>query len=68
MRSSIRQSRKRKLKELYRVATVLNGIPNFAPGQLDAPPTDEAEAKFLDANDILKSVLPKHLVLIIPSV
>lgn len=51
---SIRQSRKRKLKELYRVATVLNGIPNFAPGQLDAPTTDDAEAKFLDANDILK--------------
>lgn len=57
MCSSIRQSRKRKLRELYAVATILNGLPNFPLGHLDAPPTNDAEAKFLDANDILKSVL-----------
>ncbi|KAM0812685.1 hypothetical protein AB5N19_12676 [Seiridium cardinale] len=51
---SIRQSRKRKLQELYAVATILNGLPNFGAGQFDAPPPNAAEVKFLEANDILK--------------
>jgi chromatin modification-related protein VID21 len=54
MRRSIRQSRKRKLKELYAVATILNGLPNFVPGHLDAPPANTDEAQFLEASDISK--------------
>lgn len=52
---SIRQSRKRKLRELYAVnTTVFNDLPNLTLGQLDVPSTDDVEIKFLEANEISK--------------
>ncbi|KAM7192782.1 chromatin modification-related protein eaf-1 [Naviculisporaceae sp. PSN 640] len=50
--SSIVTSRKRKLRELYAVATAEDGIPNFDFSDPDAPPPTEAEGKFLLECDI----------------
>ncbi|KAK3313756.1 hypothetical protein B0H66DRAFT_643249 [Apodospora peruviana] len=52
--SSIVVSRKRKLRELFAVATEEDGIPNHDFSNPDAPPTTTAEAKFLFESDILQ--------------
>lgn len=52
------QSRKRKLRELYAVATEQDGLPNHDFSDPDAPPTTPAEAKFLIGCDILQYVPP----------
>ncbi|KAB5558132.1 hypothetical protein GE09DRAFT_1058198 [Coniochaeta sp. 2T2.1] len=52
--SAIVTSRKRKLRELFAVATEVDGIPNFDFADPDAPPTTQAEAKFLWDSDILQ--------------
>ncbi|KAK4662169.1 RNA polymerase II transcription elongation factor SpEAF [Podospora pseudopauciseta] len=49
--SSIVQSRKRKLRELYAVATDEDGIPNLDLSNLDAAPTAPAETSFLIDTD-----------------
>lgn len=54
---SIVSSRKRKLRELFAVATDENGIPNHDFSNPDAPPTTPAEAKFLIECDILQYAL-----------
>jgi len=54
--SSIVQTRKRKLRELYAVATDENALPNHDFSDPDAPPTRPDEAKFLNDCDILKYV------------
>jgi chromatin modification-related protein VID21 len=54
--SAIVTSRKRKLRELFAVATAVDGIPNFDFGDPDAPPATQAEAKFLFDSDILQYV------------
>jgi hypothetical protein len=51
--SSIVTSRKRKLRELFAVATEIEGIPNHDFTDPDAPPTNPAEAQFLVECDIL---------------
>jgi len=56
--SSIVQTRKRKLRELYAVATGDDGIPNHDFSNPDAPPTTPAEEKFLFECDILQYVSP----------
>ena len=48
------QSRKRKLRELFAVATDEDAIPNHDFSNPDAPPTTPAEAKFLIEYDILQ--------------
>ncbi|KAJ9151730.1 chromatin modification-like protein vid21 [Pleurostoma richardsiae] len=53
-RSAIVTSRKRKLRELFAVATEVNGIPDHDFSNPDAPPTNPAEAKFLFECDILQ--------------
>lgn len=50
-------SRKRKLRELFAVATEEDGIPNHDFSNPDAPPITPAEAKFLIDTDILQYVL-----------
>ncbi|OIW33684.1 hypothetical protein CONLIGDRAFT_652181 [Coniochaeta ligniaria NRRL 30616] len=52
--SAIVTSRKRKLRELFAVATEVDGIPNFDFSDPDAPPTTQSEAKFLWDSDILQ--------------
>jgi chromatin modification-related protein VID21 len=42
------------LRELFAVATEVDGIPNFDFTDPDAPPTTTAEAKFLFDSDILQ--------------
>lgn len=54
--SAIVTSRKRKLRELYHVATEPNGLPNFDFTNPDAPPTTQVEAQFLVGSDILQYV------------
>ena len=54
MCSAIVTSRKRKLRELFAVATEVEGIPNFDFSNPDAPPATPAEAKFLFDSDILQ--------------
>ncbi|KAI0128508.1 hypothetical protein BJ170DRAFT_331793 [Xylariales sp. AK1849] len=49
---SITRSRKRKLRELFAVATAGDGLPNFSLEQPDAPPVNPSESKFLDGCDI----------------
>jgi chromatin modification-related protein VID21 len=60
--SSIVTSRKRKLRELFAVATDEDGIPNLDFSDPDAQPTTAAEAKFLFDADILQYVssIEKH--------
>lgn len=47
-------SRKRKLRELFAVATEVDGIPNYDFTDPDAPSTTRSEAKFLEDSDILQ--------------
>jgi len=54
--SSIVRSRKRKLRELFAVATDGQGIPNQNFQDPDATPTTPAESQFLTATDILQYV------------
>lgn len=54
--SSIVKSRKRKLRELYHVATDGDGSPADDLTDLNAPPTTPAEAKFLLESDLLQYV------------
>ena len=54
--SSIVQSRKRKLRELFLVATGDDGIPTLDFSDPDALPTTTAEAGFLFECDILQYV------------
>ncbi|KAK4447036.1 chromatin modification-related protein eaf-1, partial [Podospora aff. communis PSN243] len=64
--SSIVRSRKRKLRELYAIATVEDAIPSFDFCDPDAPPTTPAEQKFLDDTDLSRgrtfddSLLPPY--------
>ena len=55
--SSIVTSRKRKLRELFAVATQSEGLPHPVLTNLDAPTTTSAEWQFLQANDIIQYVL-----------
>lgn len=55
--SSIVTSRKRKLRELFAVATQSEGLPLPVLTNPDAPTTTTAEWKFLQANDIIQYVL-----------
>lgn len=55
-RSAIVRSRKRKIRELFAVATVEDGIPSLSLVNPDAPPTNAAESKYLDACDLSKYV------------
>ncbi|KAK7987623.1 hypothetical protein PG989_007938 [Apiospora arundinis] len=48
------RSRKRKLREVYAVATVEDGLPNISLLNPDAPPTNLAESRFLEVSDILR--------------
>jgi chromatin modification-related protein VID21 len=57
---SITRSRKRKLRELFAVATAADGLPNFSLEHPDTPPASAPEAKFLDASDILQYVCPSR--------
>lgn len=52
--SAIVTSRKRKLRELFAVATHVEGLPHDGFTKVDAPATTQAEADFLQANDILQ--------------
>ncbi|KAH7182761.1 uncharacterized protein B0J16DRAFT_153161 [Fusarium flagelliforme] len=52
--SSIVTSRKRKLRELFAVATQSEGLPHPVLTNLDAPTTTPAEWQFLQANDIIQ--------------
>lgn len=54
--SSIVRLRKRKLRELYALATEEDGILNLDFANPDAPPTTAAEEKFLAEADILQYV------------
>ncbi|KAF5528744.1 chromatin modification VID21, partial [Fusarium phyllophilum] len=51
--SSIVTSRKRKLRELFAVATQSEGLPHPVLTNPDAPTTTPAEWQFLQANDII---------------
>jgi hypothetical protein len=63
---SIASSRKRKLRELFAVATDQDGIPNFDFSDPDAPTTTPAEEKFLNDCDILRYVpLPSSIMLVL---
>ncbi|KAK2672190.1 Helicase/SANT-associated domain [Fusarium oxysporum f. sp. vasinfectum] len=52
--SSIVTSRKRKLRELFAVATQSEGLPHPVLTNPDAPTTTPAEWQFLQANDIIQ--------------
>ncbi len=52
--SSIVRSRKRKLRELYAVATDADAVANLNKFDIDAPPSTPAETKFLLDADILQ--------------
>lgn len=56
--SSIVQSRKRKLRELFAVATDEDGIPTHDFANPDAPATTPAEEKFILGLDIFLCVVP----------
>ncbi len=56
IRSSIVRSRKRKLRELFAVATEGDAIPNHNFADPNAPPTTPAESQFLIETDILQYV------------
>lgn len=53
---SIASSRKRKLRELFAVATDEDGIPNFDFSDPGATPATPAEQKFLNDSDVLQYV------------
>jgi chromatin modification-related protein VID21 len=52
--SAIVASRKRKLRELFAVATHAEGLPHDGFSKPDAPPSTQAELDFLQGNDILQ--------------
>ncbi len=52
--SSIVTSRKRKLRELFAVATDIDATPTADLRDADAPPTTPGESKFLLDSDILR--------------
>ena len=54
--SAIVTSRKRKLRELFAVATQVDTLPTDAFVNADAPAATAAEWQFLQANDILQYV------------
>lgn len=54
--SAIVTSRKRKLRELFAVATHVDALPNDAFANPDAPAPTSAEWKFLQASDITQYV------------
>lgn len=54
-RRSIVTSRKRKLREIYSLS-YSDPSPRAAAGNTTAPPPPNAEAAFLEANNILRSV------------
>lgn len=54
--SAIVTSRKRKLRELFAVATQADGLPQDAFANPDAPAATPAEWQFLQASDILQCV------------
>lgn len=56
--SSIVTSRKRKLRELFAVATQVENLPHTVLANPDAPTTTPAEWQFLQANDIFQYVCP----------
>jgi chromatin modification-related protein VID21 len=49
-------SRKRKLRELFAVATHVESLPQDAFNKPDAPAPSQAEWDFLQANEILQYV------------
>lgn len=55
-RSAIVASRKRKLRELFAVATGADGQAHDGFTNPDAPPTTQAEGHFLQANEIFQYV------------
>jgi chromatin modification-related protein VID21 len=54
--NAIVASRKRKLRELFAVATHAEGLPHDGFSKPDAPPSTQAELDFLQGNDILQYV------------
>lgn len=56
--SAIVTSRKRKLRELFAVATHVDALPQDVSANPDAPSATAAEWQFLQLNDILQYVLP----------
>jgi chromatin modification-related protein VID21 len=54
--SSIVTGRKRKLRELFAVATHVDTLPQETFANPDAPTSSSAEWNFLDASDILQYV------------
>jgi len=56
MRSAIVTSRKRKLRELFAVATQVDPLPDHGLANPDAPAATPAEWQFLQASDILQYV------------
>lgn len=54
--SSIRASKKRKLHELYCVATQVGALPVVDTAGVGIHPTTEEEARFLDDNAVLQYV------------
>ena len=64
-RRSIASSRKRKLREVFAVATDEDGIPNYDFGDPDAPAATPAEERFLTQFDIAQYVpLSRHIVFV----
>lgn len=59
--SSIVTSRKRKLRELFAVATQVESLPHPVLTNPDAPTSTQAEWGFLQANDIFQYVPPNWL-------
>lgn len=55
--SSIVTSRKRKLRELFAVATHSESLPHPVLTNPDAPTTTPAEWQFLQANDVFQYVV-----------
>lgn len=56
--SAIVTSRKRKLRELFAVATHVDPLPQDISANPDAPSATAAEWQFLQLNDILQYVFP----------
>jgi len=54
LRSSIVRSRKRKLRELFAVATTTDGVPKHSLANPDVPPLTPTEHDFLQQCDILQ--------------
>jgi hypothetical protein len=54
--SGIITSRKRKLREFFAVCDNDGPIPQINLSNIDAPPTNAVEAKFLEVTDILQYV------------